>query len=353
MTSEKSISQAEIHDRIMAAKKALGKDLVILAHYYQNITIVRAADFVGDSLQLAQSASRQADAKYIVFCAVSFMAEMARILCQPHQKVFHPELAAKCPLAEMAVIRDVEKAWDLLKGTGRTIIPVVYVNSRADLKAFCGKNGGFVCTSANAAKAMGHVLSQGAIPLFFPDENLGRNTAHTMGITDDEMFLWEPYTDISEKNIAEIARKKVILWRGFCYVHVAFKPSDIDDVKKTHGSDIKIIVHPECIPGVVERSDYVGSTSFIKSTVEAAAPRSKWAIGTEINFVNRLKEDNPDKLVVPLKEWGCREMAKVTSLKFLEVLENLVHGRPQPEVAVDPDDAKYAKIALERMLAIT
>ncbi|MBP1748961.1 MAG: nadA, partial [Deltaproteobacteria bacterium] len=338
--------------RIVAAKKTQGKDLLILAHYYQNIHNVRAAHFVGDSLQLSQSASRQVDAKYIVFCAVSFMAEMARILCQPHQKVFHPELAAKCPLAEMAVINDVEKAWEFLKGTGRRFIPVVYVNSRADLKAFCGKNDGFVCTSANAGKAMNFVLSQGAVPLFFPDENLGRNTAHTMGITDDEMFLWEPYTDMSEKDVSVIANKKVILWRGFCYVHVAFKPSDIDDVRNTYGSDINIIVHPECISEVVKRSDYVGSTSFIKNTVEAAAAGSKWAIGTEINFVNRLKTDHPDKLIVPLKEWGCREMAKVTSLKFLGVLENLVQGKPQAEVIVHPDDAKYAKIALERMLNI-
>ena len=345
--------RTQINERIAAAKEALGKDLIILAHYYQNINIVRAADFVGDSLQLAQSASRQANARYIVFCAVSFMAEMARILCQPHQKVFHPELAAKCPLAEMAVISDVEKAWEFLKGTGKGFIPVVYVNSRADLKAFCGKNDGMVCTSANAGKAMKYVLSQGKIPLFFPDENLGRNTAHTMGITDDEMFLWEPYTDMSEKDASVIARKKVILWRGFCYVHVAFKPSDIDDVRNTYGSDINIIVHPECISDVVKRSDYVGSTSYIKNTVEAAAAGSKWAIGTEINFVNRLKADHPDKLVVPLKEWGCREMAKVTSLKFLNVLENLVQGKPQAEVTVDPDDARYAKIALERMLSIT
>ncbi len=347
------ISQDEINERIFAAKKTLGKDLIILAHYYQNIDIVRSADFVGDSLQLAQSASRQADARYIVFCAVSFMAEMARILCQPHQKVFHPELAAKCPLAEMAVIADVEKAWEVLKETNTRIIPVVYVNSRADLKAFCGKNDGFVCTSANASKAMKYVLDQGAIPLFFPDENLGRNTAHTMGITDDEMFLWEPYADMSGKDVSVIAGKKVILWRGFCYVHVAFKTSDIDDVKKAHGNDIKIIVHPECTADVVGRSDYVGSTSFIKNTVEASPAGSKWAIGTEINFVNRIKSDHPDKLIVPLKEWGCREMAKVTSLKFLGVLENLVQGKPQPEVAVDPDHAKYAKIALERMLTIT
>lgn len=353
MTIDAALSREEINERIAAARKKLGRDLVILAHYYQNIDIVRSADFVGDSLQLAQNASQQLEAKYIVFCAVSFMAEMARMLCQPHQKVFHPELAAKCPLAEMAVIGDIEKAWKILQDTGKRFIPVVYVNSRGDLKAFCGKNGGFVCTSANAKKAMEYVLKQNAVPFFFPDENLGRNTAHTMGISDGEMLLWKPYQDMSKTAIPEIAGKKVILWRGFCYVHVAFKPSDVEEVKKTHGGDINVIVHPECIPDVVRLSDYVGSTSFIKNTVEAAPAGSKWAIGTEINFVNRVKADNPDKLVVPLKEWGCREMAKVTALKFLTVLENLVEGKTQPEVTVDPTNAQYAKIALERMLSIT
>lgn len=352
MTAQETLSREEIRERITAAREKLGKDVVILAHYYQNIDIVRSADFVGDSLQLAQSASKQAEARYIVFCAVSFMAEMARILCQPHQKVFHPELDAKCPLAEMAVIGDVEKAWKLLSGTGRHFIPVVYVNSRADLKAFCGKNGGLVCTSANAKKAMDYVLSQGAVPFFFPDENLGRNTAHTKGISDDEIFLWEPFEEISAADLSGVAGKKVVLWRGFCYVHVAFRPSDVEEVRKTHG-DINVIVHPECIPDVVRISDFVGSTSYIKNTVEAAPPGTKWAIGTEINFVNRLKADHPDKLIVPLKEWGCREMARVTARKFLTVLENLVEGRVQPEVTVDPESVRYARIALERMLDIT
>ena len=351
MTTETTLTREEINERIAIAKKKLGSDLVILAHFYQNIDIVRSADFVGDSLQLAQNASKVPGAKYIVFCAVSFMAEMARMLCQPGQKVFHPELGAKCPLAEMAVIEDVEKAWSLLQGTGKKFIPVVYVNSRADLKAFCGRNGGFVCTSANARKAMEHVMSQNAVPFFFPDENLGRNTANNMGITDNEIFLWEPYRETSRSELSAIAGKKVVLWRGFCYVHVAFKPSDVEEVKKTYG-DIKVIVHPECVSDVVRLSDFAGSTSFIKNTIEGAPAGSKWAIGTEINFVNRIKEDNPDKLIVPLKEWGCREMARVTPFKFLTVLENLVEGKEQPEVGVDPENAKYAKIALERMLAI-
>jgi len=352
VTTDRSTPEGDIRERIAAARKKLGKDLVVLAHYYQNIDIVRSADFVGDSLQLARIASEQREAGSIVFCAVSFMAEMARILCETRQKVFHPEPSAKCPLAEMAVIDDVERAWKLLTATGRHLMPVVYVNSRADLKAFCGKNGGFVCTSANAKKAMEYVLSRGAIPFFFPDENLGRNTAHAMGISDDEIFLWDPFEDISDTGVPDIAAKKAILWRGFCYVHVAFRPSDIEQARKTHG-EINVIVHPECTPDVVGLADYAGSTSYIKSTVETAAAGTKWAIGTEVNFVNCLKADNPDKLIVPLRECECRDMSHVTLLKFLTVLEGILEGKDQPEVAVDPEDSRYAKVALERMLAIT
>jgi quinolinate synthase len=281
------------------------------------------------------------------------MAEMARILCLPEQKVFHPEQEALCPLAEMAAIDEVEEAWSTLQKTGRKIVPVVYVNSRADLKAFCGRNGGLVCTSSNAKKAMGHVLSQGAVPFFFPDENLGRNTAHSMGIGDEEMFLWDPLKRISNTDRESIENVKVILWRGFCYVHTFFRASDIEAVRKAHGEDINIIVHPECIPEVVRLSNHVGSTSFIKDTLEKSPLESKWAVGTEINFVNRIKRGNPDKLIIPLGEWGCREMAKVTSLKLLNILESLVEGRPLQEVIVDSEMSKYAKIALERMLEVS
>ena len=343
-------STEELFEKIKTAKKILGKDLVVLAHFYQNDGIVACADFVGDSLQLAQSASRQADAKYIVFCAVTFMAEMARILCRQEQTVFHPEPAAKCPLAEMADIRQVEQAWQILQVIGKKVIPVVYVNSKVDLKAFCGKNGGFVCTSSNARKAMEYVLSQGAIPFFFPDENLGRNTAAAIGIPDDAMLLWDPYEEPSETVMKEKGFQ-VILWRGFCYVHRNFTASDVEDVRRDH-ENIQVIVHPECVPEVVRMSDFTGSTAFIKITVEGAPACSKWAIGTEINFVNRIQRDNPDKLVVPLKEYGCREMAKITAARFLTIVDNIIQGRSQPEVVVDPATSEYAKIALERMLKI-
>jgi quinolinate synthase len=348
-----SLTREKVLKRIETAKSKLGGDLIVLAHFYQQDDIVKYADFVGDSLQLARTASKQRDVKYIVFCAVSFMAEMARILCLPEQQVFHPEPQARCPLAEMATLHEVEAAWVLLKKTEKKIIPVVYVNSRADLKAFCGRNNGFVCTSSNAKKAMEYVFSQGAIPFFFPDENLGKNTAHSMGIGDEEMFLWEPDETPSEKDITKIRDMKVVLWKGFCYVHMAFQASHVEAIRKTYGDGMKIIVHPECTPEVVRLSDYVGSTSFIQDTVVKAPPGSQWAIGTEIHFVDRIKRDNPDKFIIPLRDWACREMAKITATKLLSVLEDLVEGKQPLGVIVDPETAKYARIALDRMLEIS
>ncbi|MCX5811889.1 MAG: quinolinate synthase NadA [Proteobacteria bacterium] len=342
---------ADVLERIKAAKERLGKDLIILAHYYQHRDIVKFADFVGDSLQLAQTASRQKNARYIVFCAVSFMAETARILCSPEQEVFHPEPDARCPLAEMANIDDVEKAWTAIQKTGKKIIPVVYVNSNADLKAFCGQNEGLACTSSNAKKVMEHILSEKKIPLFFPDENLGRNTAHTMGINDSEMFLWDPYAADGDRNTAAIKKAQVFLWRGFCIIHTMFLLSDVERVRKEH-DNIKVVVHPECTPSVVDISDFAGSTSFIKDIVEQSEIGSKWAIGTEINFVNSIKAANPDKLVIPLKTSGCREMAKVTPEKLLHVLEGLVEGTPLHHVSVDASYVEHARTALKRMLEI-
>jgi quinolinate synthase len=347
-----ALTREEVLRRIETAKNKLGHDLIILAHFYQHDDIVRCADVIGDSLQLAWAASKRQDVKYIVFCAVSFMAEMARILCLPEQQVFHPEPQSRCPLAEMAAIGEVEAAWEMLKKTGEEIIPVVYVNSRADLKAFCGRNNGFVCTSSNAKKAMEYVFSQDARPFFFPDENLGKNTAHSMGIADEEMFLWEPGVAVSEEDVKTIRDMKVILWKGFCYVHMAFQASHVETMRKAYGNNMNIIVHPECNPEVVRLSDYVGSTSFIQDTVAKATSGSQWAIATEINFVDRIRRDNPDKLIVPLRDWACREMAKVTTVKLLTVLEGLVEGNPLPGVTVDPETAEYARIALDKMLEI-
>jgi quinolinate synthase len=342
---------SDLLERIKTAKEKLGKDLIILAHYYQHRDIVSVADFVGDSLQLAQIASKQKDACYIVFCAVSFMAETARILCNADQEVLHPEADARCPLAEMAKIEDVEKAWAAIQKTGKKIVPVVYVNSNADLKDFCGRNEGLSCTSSNAKKVMEYILSENRIPFFFPDENLGRNTAHAMGIKDSEMYLWDPYENHGEIQTESFNNARIFLWRGFCIIHTAFSISDVDRVRKEHDK-IKVVVHPECIPGVVDISDFNGSTSFIKDIVERSEAGSKWAIGTEINFVNSIKAANPDKLVIPLKISGCREMAKVTPEKLLRVLESLVEGTVLKRVSVDPSYSENARIALKRMLEI-
>lgn len=344
-------TKTEILKRIKAARKKLGSDLVVLAHFYQNDDIIQSADFIGDSLQLAQAASKQKDAHYIVFCSVSFMAEMARIICSPEQIVFHPETKARCPLAEMANIDDVEKAWITLEKTGKRIIPVVYVNSNADLKAFCGKNEGLVCTSANAKKVMEHVFSRNAVPFFFPDENLGRNTAHTMGISDEEMFLWDPYETDGSRNGTSMNNARIFLWRGFCIVHTVILPSHVEAIRRQY-EGIKVIVHPECTPDTVNVSDLAGSTSFIKNTVDKSATGSSWAIGTEINFVNRIKKENPDKLIIPLLDSGCREMAKITPEKLLRVLEYLAEGRAVNPVLVDGTYAEHARLALKRMLEI-
>lgn len=351
--AERQQERAEILKRIEAAKDALGKSLIILAHFYQEDDIVRYADVVGDSLQLARAASVQKDARYIVFCAVSFMAEMARIICSPEQEVLHPEHDARCPLADMAAIGKVEVAFEGLKATGKKrIIPVVYVNSNADLKAFCGRNGGLVCTSSNAEKVFRYVFSQGASLFFFPDENLGRNTARRLGIGDDEIAIKDPSSMSDETGKGHIKRAKIFLWKGYCYVHTEFLPSDIVRAKDRYDG-IKIVVHPECTPEVVSLSDYAGSTAFIKDIVERSGPGTKWAIGTELNFVKRIKVGNPDKLVVPLRESGCSDMSKVTPQRLLAVLEGLLDNRYPGRVAVEGSVSKDAKKALERMLEVS
>ena len=337
-------------EKIQRAKEELGKDLLLLAHFYQHDDIVRFADFIGDSLVLAQKAAADRQARYIVFCSVAFMAEMARILCQPQQEVFHPEPLARCPLADMASLAEVEKAWSVLEGIGKKIIPVVYVNSNADLKAFCAKNEGMVCTSANAKKVFSHVFEKNASLFFFPDENMGRNISGDLGIKSDEMCLWNPLDP--PEDAGTLSRAKVFIWKGFCEVHTVMGTESIGELKRKHPG-INIIVHPECTPEVYQAANFAGSTSFIKRTIESAEAGSQWAVGTEWNFVNRLKTENPDKVIIHLKESWCRDMADVTPEKLADVLEGIVDGRYTGRVTVDVEIARYAKIALERMLEIS
>jgi len=342
----------EIFERIEQAKDTLGKDLIILAHFYQEDDIVGFADVVGDSLQLARQAARQKDVPYIVFCGVAFMAEMARIICSPGQEVLHPEPLARCPLADMAGIEQAEAAWTELKGLDKDIIPVAYVNSNADLKALCGSNEGTVCTSANAKQVFEYAFSKGDSVFFFPDENLGRNTAHALGIAEHETFPWDPATGIKNTSKNLLKKTKVFLWKGHCYVHTKFLPSDIQEVRnKTQG--IKVIVHPECTAEVVALSDFAGSTSIIKHTVETSEPGSKWAIGTEWNFVNRIMMYNPDKFIVPLKRSVCSDMTKIKPRHLLQVLEGLQEGKLHGRVNVEEGIMEDARTALQRMLEIS
>ena len=339
----------EVLARIGRARERLGKEVLILAHFYQNDDIVRFADFVGDSLQLARMASAHKDARYIVFCSVSFMAETARILCAPDQEVLLPEPASRCPLADMAALGQVEAAWDALKSFHKTIIPVVYVNSNADLKAFCARNGGMVCTSSNVNKVFHHILSQDKSLFFFPDGNMGQNVCRDMGVDMDGIALWDQERGVAALGKSNPADARVFLWEGFCIVHRVMGVHDIEDVRKRHDG-VKVVVHPECTPEVYGLADFAGSTSFIRNKVETAEPGTKWAIGTEWNFVNRIAAENPDKLVIPLREERCREMAKTTPRKLLHILEGLVAGKRFNRVEVDPELGREAEVALKRML---
>lgn len=338
-------------DRIAQLKATLGKDLLIFAHFYQTDSIVRFADFVGDSLQLAYEAARQKDRRYLVVCAVSFMAEMVRILCDPAQMVFHPAHEAHCPLAEMASIRDVEEIWTRIAPKNGDIIPVVYVNSTSEMKAFCGRHGGLVCTSSNARKVFQWVLAKGAKPFFFPDENLGRNTAEGLGIKDEELFLVDPDQWKSGPTQSSPPQAKVFLWKGFCYVHKGFMMEQVRKVRETY-KDVKVAVHPECVADVCKAADLVGATSAIKAAVEKAPSGSKWAIGTEWNLVNRLQNEHPDKLIIPLRVSRCQEMAMVRPERLIEVLDGISQGELRGEVRVPDDVSADARTALQRMLEI-
>ena len=343
------ISKKElVLERIKALRKEIGKDLLIFSHFYQGEDIIRFADFVGDSLQLAHVASENKDVPFIVFCSVSFMAEMAKILCSKGQEVLAPAREARCPLAEMADIKDVEEIWKGLSASGGEFIPVVYVNSTAEIKAFCGKNGGTVCTSANAKKVFEWVFDKGKNILFFPDENLGRNTAHSLGIKDEDIKTWDPKEG---RGLSDYRKSRVILWKGFCYVHTRFLSTQIERLKRAYDG-LKVIVHPECPPEICAMSDLFGSTSFIKKTIEDAPSGSKWAVGTEWNFVKRLGLENPDKTVIPIFESRCNEMAQVTPDRLLGVLEGIVKGELIGRVTVSDEIADRARIALKRMLEI-
>jgi len=342
--------------RITNLKSQLGDSLVILGHHYQKDEVIQFADFRGDSLKLARDAANCGEAKYIVFCGVHFMAETAAILAQPGQTVLLPDLEAGCPLAEMADLVDVERAWAELgevMDVEREVMPITYVNSTAELKAFCGQHGGLVCTSSNAQAVLEWALAQRPRVLFFPDQHLGCNTARRMGILSEEMLLWDSRRPFGGHDAESLQRARVFLWRGWCAVHQRFFPEDVRAWRKRE-PDIRVIVHPECPMEVVDLADEAGSTAYIIRRVEESPPGTRWAIGTEFNLVNRLKNEHPEQFIVSLSPEPsyCRTMNLITVEKLARVLEGLARGEIVNPVTVPDKVARYARAALERMLEV-
>jgi quinolinate synthase len=349
-------SDPDLVARAQAAKDALGSKVFVLGHHYQRDEVIRFADVTGDSFKLARDAAARPDAEYIVFCGVHFMAESADILTGPDQKVILPDLAAGCSMADMARIAQVEDAWDALvdAGIADSVVPVTYMNSSADIKAFCGRNGGAVCTSSNAQVALEWAFEQkpDAKVLFLPDQHLGRNTAVLqLGMSLDDCVVWDPHRPNGGLTTEQLRDARMILWRGHCSVHGRFSAEVVDELRaKIPG--VQILVHPECKHEVVTKADLVGSTEFIIKTIEAAPAGSSWAIGTELNLVQRLADQHPDKNIVFLDRTVCycSTMNRIDLPHFVWAMENLVAGNVVNQIQVDPETEKWAKVALQRML---
>ncbi len=345
----------ETIQRIYRAKRQLGDDLLILGHHYQMDSIIQFADHRGDSLKLSKQAAQNEKAKYIVFCGVHFMAESADMLTRPDQKVILPDVDAGCSMADMADLDDVEDAWDDIAGIIKDrVIPITYINSAATLKAFCGIHGGAVCTSSNASKVVEWAFSKGEKLLFFPDQHLGRNTAYQLGIPLEEMILWNPRQPLGGNSSEAVRKAKVILWHGYCSIHEMFKVEHIHQWREKH-PDAQILVHPECLFEVVQLADLSGSTDYIIKTIKSAEPGSKWAVGTEVNLVNRLRSEYPDRMVESLSPFQClcSTMFRIRPPYLLHVLERLLEGEVINQIVVPDDVAHGAKISLDRMLSLS
>ena len=345
-----------IRERTWAAKRRLGRRAVILGHHYQRESIIEFADFRGDSFKLSQLAAAQADARFIVFCGVHFMAESADVLAQPHQTVILPDLKAGCSMADMASLDDVEDAWEqLVVEHGDTFTPITYMNSSAALKAFCGARGGAVCTSSNARAALEWAWSRKPRVLFFPDQHLGRNTAYAMGVRLDEMaeWIWRAPNPRRVNARAFEPSTKLVLWRGFCSVHTKFDARQVEEVRAEDPA-VRVLVHPECPFDVVQNADLVGSTEYIIDQVRAAKPGSSWAIGTEIHLVHRLALEHPEQRIRSLQKnvCPCATMNRIDPAHLLWALENLAEGHVVNPVRVPDAVKRDARLALDRMLAL-
>jgi quinolinate synthase len=349
-------SDPQLVDRATAARKALGAKAMVLGHHYQRDEVIAFADIRGDSFKLAQAAAENSAAEFIFFCGVHFMAESADILTTKNQKVILPDLAAGCSMADMATASQVQDCWQVLEklGVAKKTIPITYMNSSAAIKAFTGKNHGAVCTSSNAARAMKWAFEKGEKILFLPDQHLGRNTAVlSLGLTLADCVIYNPWKPNGGLTDDAIKNAKVILWRGHCSVHGRFTVGNIEDVRmKLPG--VKVLVHPECQHDVVSNADVVGSTEMIIKTVSQSPAGAKWAIGTELNLVQRLANENPDKQIVFLDKavCYCSTMNRIDLPHLVWAMESLLSGRLINQIKVEDEVAKYAKVALDQMLAL-
>jgi quinolinate synthase len=366
LTPYLALDPAELTSRIEAVRRDWGKRLLILGHHYQQDEVIALSDLRGDSYKLSELAAQSVDCRAIAFCGVHFMAETADILANRPERlaqrdgqrvpVILPDLAAGCSMADMADIDQVEECWEQLSGVIDTndLMPVTYVNSAASLKAFCGRHGGIVCTSANAAAVLRWAFARRSRVLFFPDQHLGRNTALRMGIPMEEMPVWDPQQETLGGNTEQAIRaSRVVLWQGHCSVHQVFLPEHIERFRKEQPG-IRVIVHPECMRKVADAADEIGSTGKIIQVVEAAPPGTRWAIGTEIHLVNRLKREHPEQEIHFLAPvfCMCTTMYRIDLPHLCWALENLAAGTPVNVIQVDDETARWALEALQRMLDI-
>ena len=349
-------SAQELDQRINSARQKLGSTVTILGHHYQREEIIKYADFQGDSFLLSKQAAERPEADFIVFCGVHFMAETAGILCAPHQKVILPNITAGCSMADMAPMDDVEDGWEDLQevlGDHGGILPVTYMNSFAGIKALCGRTGGAVCTSSNAAAVLEWAFQSSERVLFLPDQHLGRNTGIKLGIDPEEMVVWNPFKRLGGNTVEQLRSSKMVLWQGHCAVHTRFTVKQIQAARERF-PQVTVLVHPECTRETVEAADMNGSTELIRRTINEAPAGSQWAIGTEISLVNRLALNNPDKTVFCLDPVSCpcSTMYRIHPAYLLWVLDGLLQGQVINQITVPEDIRRDSLIALERMLAL-
>jgi quinolinate synthase len=349
-------SDPDLVGRAQRARAALAERAFVLGHHYQRDEVIQFADVTGDSFKLARDAAARPEAEFVVFCGVHFMAESADILTADHQQVILPDLAAGCSMADMARLIQVEEAWERLEDAGvvGATVPITYMNSSADIKAFCGRNGGAVCTSSNAERALQWAFEHGEKVLFLPDQHLGRNTAVLqMGLSLDDCVVVDPHRPNFGVTDQQLRDATMLLWRGHCSVHGRFSAESVTDVRNRI-PDVQVIAHPECLHEVVLGADHVGSTEFIINTITAAPAGTSWAVGTELNLVKRLAQQHPDKTVVFLDKTVCfcATMNRIDLPHLVWAMENLVEGHVVNRIEVDPDTAHCARVALDRMLAL-